>query len=274
MAITQFDQDMNIVQQLDDEPNDVGGLTAAELKAKFDEGGNAVKTYINGTLIPETEAEIDSKVAAAELASGNIPSGGTAGQALVKQSDADHDAGWGNVDAGNISGAVGIQNGGTGGSTAGEGLKNLISALSAITPDSTDKFTFLDVSGDVAGAVTLAGLLSALQDAGGPIIMKGSYVGTGTYGVENPTVLNFDFPPKAILFICFYGGTTLSWLQGLPSDRLSVITPEMDGSYTKILGYKVYINFSNGGKTVSFYCSDGSSYQNNSTYTYIYLALY
>ena len=38
---------------LDDEPNDVGGMSSAELKAKFDEAANTIKTYINETLIPE-----------------------------------------------------------------------------------------------------------------------------------------------------------------------------------------------------------------------------
>lgn len=44
--------DLNIIQKLDDEPNDVGGLTSAQLKAKFDEAGNAIKDYINNDLIP------------------------------------------------------------------------------------------------------------------------------------------------------------------------------------------------------------------------------
>lgn len=52
MAIAQFSKDMAIIQKLDDEPNDVGGLSAAELKAKFDEGGEAIKEYINNTLLP------------------------------------------------------------------------------------------------------------------------------------------------------------------------------------------------------------------------------
>ena len=42
-----LDGDLNIIQKLDDEPNDVGGLTSAELKAKFDESGNIIKKYIN-----------------------------------------------------------------------------------------------------------------------------------------------------------------------------------------------------------------------------------
>lgn len=57
LEITLLDGDLNIIQKLDDEPNDVGGLTPAQLKAKFDEAGNAIKDYINGTLIPEILAE-------------------------------------------------------------------------------------------------------------------------------------------------------------------------------------------------------------------------
>ena len=52
MAFEKFNKDMKIISALDDEPNDVGGLTAAELKAKFDEGGEALKRYLNDTLIP------------------------------------------------------------------------------------------------------------------------------------------------------------------------------------------------------------------------------
>lgn len=55
MSLTQLTKDMNIVSALDDQPNDIGGMTAAELKAKFDEGGNAIKLYLNGTLITELE---------------------------------------------------------------------------------------------------------------------------------------------------------------------------------------------------------------------------
>ena len=68
IKITLLDGDLNIIQALDDEPNDVGGLTSAELKAKFDEGPNKIKTYINGTLIPEilTEEATEAARAAAE----------------------------------------------------------------------------------------------------------------------------------------------------------------------------------------------------------------
>lgn len=52
MALTEFTKDMSIIQKLDDEPNDVGGLTSAELKARFDEGGLAIKQWLNETLLP------------------------------------------------------------------------------------------------------------------------------------------------------------------------------------------------------------------------------
>ena len=56
MAIKKLTDDLNIIQKLDDEPNDVGGLTAQELKITFDKAGNTIQKYINETLIPDLEA--------------------------------------------------------------------------------------------------------------------------------------------------------------------------------------------------------------------------
>lgn len=55
MAFTQLTDDLDFIQKLDDEPNDVGGLSAAQLKAEFDKAGNAVKAYINSILLNEME---------------------------------------------------------------------------------------------------------------------------------------------------------------------------------------------------------------------------
>lgn len=66
LGITYFDGNVNIIQELDDEPNDVGGLTSAELKAKFDEGANIIKKFINESLIPEVLAEEATEAARAE----------------------------------------------------------------------------------------------------------------------------------------------------------------------------------------------------------------
>lgn len=56
MSIPTLNTDLSIIQKLDDYPNDVGGLSAAQLKAKFDEGSLAVQTYINTVLIPALAA--------------------------------------------------------------------------------------------------------------------------------------------------------------------------------------------------------------------------
>lgn len=64
LVIPEMEEDLNVIQKLDDEPNDVGGLTASELKAKFDEAGNIIKNYINLTLLPaisDTVAEEEER---------------------------------------------------------------------------------------------------------------------------------------------------------------------------------------------------------------------
>lgn len=77
MAFTKFNKDMDIIQKLDDEPNDVGGLTAAQMKAKFDEPGNAVKDWINNVFIPEAEQELNRALM------GQIPDGSIGGEKLA-----------------------------------------------------------------------------------------------------------------------------------------------------------------------------------------------
>ena len=47
MALPTCNEDMDIIAKLDDEPNDVGGLSAASLKAKFDLAGNLLKKALN-----------------------------------------------------------------------------------------------------------------------------------------------------------------------------------------------------------------------------------
>lgn len=57
VIVPTFDEDMNIIQKLDDEPNDVGGLSAEQLKAEFDSAGNKTKDFINNELLPAIIAE-------------------------------------------------------------------------------------------------------------------------------------------------------------------------------------------------------------------------
>ena len=53
IQIDPLTKDLNIIQALDDEPNDVGGMSAQELKETFDRAGNIIKDYINDSLIPQ-----------------------------------------------------------------------------------------------------------------------------------------------------------------------------------------------------------------------------
>ena len=52
---SKLNNDLNVIQTLSDEPNDTGaeGLSPDELKAKFDEAANIIKTWINITHLAE-----------------------------------------------------------------------------------------------------------------------------------------------------------------------------------------------------------------------------
>lgn len=70
LEIIPLEGDLAIIQKLDDEPNDVGGLTAAQLKAKFDESGLIIQKYINESLIPQVVGS-DATEAARNAAEAN-----------------------------------------------------------------------------------------------------------------------------------------------------------------------------------------------------------
>lgn len=55
-SFTQLTNNLAIIAALSTLPNQTDGLTAAQLKAKFDEAAGIIKTYLNSTLIAELEA--------------------------------------------------------------------------------------------------------------------------------------------------------------------------------------------------------------------------
>lgn len=67
MAIQNMTSDLDIIQALSDEPNDTDGLSAAELKARFDRAGNLIKTYINTVLIPALTSTAPGSSGASEI---------------------------------------------------------------------------------------------------------------------------------------------------------------------------------------------------------------
>ena len=53
MALTTFNEDMEIISRQSTYPNDADGMTAEELKASFDRAGKLIQEYINNTLLTE-----------------------------------------------------------------------------------------------------------------------------------------------------------------------------------------------------------------------------
>lgn len=64
-VLEELTEDLNIHQKLDDEPNDVGGLTAQELKKKFDQAGLAIQEYLNKTHLPQVRSALTEALAEA-----------------------------------------------------------------------------------------------------------------------------------------------------------------------------------------------------------------
>lgn len=79
-ALKLLDIDLDIIAKLDDEPNDVGGLSGDALKREFDKSGNLIKRYINESLIPDIEYGLT------KASQGAGPSGGIDGETLKDDS--------------------------------------------------------------------------------------------------------------------------------------------------------------------------------------------
>lgn len=145
--------------------------------------------------------------------------------------------------------------------------------ITVTTPDSNERFTlskYQPVTGYAAiPAGTTIEYLGKLGDKARVQVV--SYVGTGTYGEDNPTVINFDFPPKVFLI-----GTTAS-SNGYGNAAVAgcgwISTTRFEG--TSAQPYKIGFE----GKKVSIYSSYGSYYgspltaYNQTGWTYIAVAL-
>ena len=99
--IPRVTDELGTVSTLDDRPNDTSGLTAAELKAKFDADSGTLKTYLNDVLIPFLEG----MTAAASLGITTIPgfSAGDIQTALEQIVQAMQDVTQGSVADGSIT---------------------------------------------------------------------------------------------------------------------------------------------------------------------------
>lgn len=74
MSIPKLTADLAVIQKLSDLPNATEGLSAEQLKAKFDEAAETIQTWINETLIPAIKAENIPFAATAEIEADNVDS--------------------------------------------------------------------------------------------------------------------------------------------------------------------------------------------------------
>lgn len=103
-------------------------------------------------------------------------------------------------------------------------------------------------------------------------IATGSYVGTGTYGANNPNTLTFDFEPKIV--ILWYQISTWENSANVFLLRWNYTTQFAPGASTNsnASDYISYITYS--GNTISWYNANHPLYQlNNVGNTYSYLAI-
>lgn len=67
MALTKLTTNLNNIQALHDRPNVTDGLTADELKERFDRAGNEIKSYINNTLTEELDDVVANTYSSTEI---------------------------------------------------------------------------------------------------------------------------------------------------------------------------------------------------------------
>lgn len=84
MSIPKFEKDLKIIQKLSDLPNSTEGLTADQLKAKFDEAALAIQQWLNEQFIPNLIAENIPFAATGEIDADNLADAITNVQAQVK----------------------------------------------------------------------------------------------------------------------------------------------------------------------------------------------
>jgi len=107
--------------------------------------------------------------------------------------------------------------------------------------------------------------------AGMPKIVTGNYVGTGTYGKDNPTTLTFPFPPKVVGIVVDAAGQRRGGTIFVTGQtKSSGIGP----TYASNSAYDHVLTWS--GNSISWYAADTDTaldQLNDSANTYYYFAI-
>lgn len=108
-----------------------------------------------------------------------------------------------------------------------------------------------------------------------------SYVGTGTYGKNNPCSLTFDFAPKVVMFLRGYkeSSTQFNYLYGsYGSDSLVIISADLSNIFAVYNGFgrynSAYAKKDLSGRTITWYSNENSNSQANASgVTHYFLAI-
>ena len=166
-----------------------------------------------------------------------------------------------------------ISKGGTGANTAAAALYALLNgsgALAASGIATGDILALGDISAKTGKKVTLADLMGWMKNNGSVQIATGSYVGTGTYGVNNPCSLTSPFVPKLVSLECvslasISAQSARAWVNRTAGETTGVINNNKEPE-------RVIITWN--GKTVSWWSNTSANHQlNNSTLTYCYVVI-
>lgn len=118
------------------------------------------------------------------------------------------------------------------------------------------------------------GIIGQVAQALGSVkVETGSYVGTGTYGSNNPTVLQFDAPVKCLML----SRTSAPYQQtntGMVNyENIITFMFEKDGSFTGAPTDGVTLTVTRTGNSVSFYSTNAYNQQNDNQMQYMYVAI-
>ena len=119
------------------------------------------------------------------------------------------------------------------------------------------------------GGTGVASLAELATQLGAAKIESGVYTGTNTYGSSNPTRITFSFDPKIIFVV-------KNMMSNMGTANGTIIfyraTPNSFATHSVNTTNKpIYVSYSN--KTLSFYSTDTSVYQQNGIGDYSYVAI-
>lgn len=118
-------------------------------------------------------------------------------------------------------------------------------------------------------------MADVLIPMGSPLKLKlGSYVGSGTYGLNNPTQIDFGITPIIWgVITCQYTDGGTEYLKQYDNHIVGKPTGNVDID-TGFSG-RVQVTMSWSGNTVNFYHRDGATHQSNSSgHIYTWFAFY